>query len=396
MNSEKQTAVHFGEEDVEEIHINESFAAFVEKRREKPRPYYVIDAPDDNQYWIVGTNIENLSNTQMCELAKQQKEKIYNMRRSEYDEAHKGSRGKRPQKEKCFQDAVVVLDKHHSIEELVEIGRMIERELGFTLYAATLHHDEGRFEQKNPPNERVNDVIYDQRSRCYMQNGKKIADTLEEMSKIYNVKFNYHAHLHFVTINKEGQQRRVVKMINKLSKIQTKAAEILKMRRGDFGSKKKHLKRNDFIAIDEAKKRNEAELAAQKAEQEKELEKSWQELAAAQEQNKQERAKLAEWNDNLNEDQRNLNEIVDNKVQTQLEQENSILTEFARYDKEGKLGEIVAQAPEEKQGELTNGFLNAIQRNCGVEEYQILWERFKSGFNSVIERLSATFTHKNY
>ena len=263
---------------------------------------------------------------------------LYKQKRAEYDEAHKGNSGKRPKQENSDWECVLLLQEQHTEADLWAVIEKIESEWGIECYSAVIHNDEGHIDENGEP-------IY-----------------------------NRHAHINFITLNAEAQQWRKVGPKH-LIKMGDELAKILKMPRGEFkkDTGRVNIKPNEFRQIQKDRAKLEAELAAQKAEQEKELEKSWQELAAAQEQNKQERAKLAEWKTEL--------EIRDEEIGKVVEEMGAAVAEVSN---------------DEERDRLVDNTLNTFQRNLGVNQCQILWERFISGFNSVIERLSATFTHKNY
>jgi len=130
-------------------------------------------------------------------------------------------------------EAVVNLNKNHSLEDLQELVKELERETGFTGVQISIHRDEGHIKTD--------------------KSGKEFA-----------IK-NYHAHIIFFTLDKKtGQQlyrRRItekqketqptLKPMNRerLSHIQTIVAKSLNMERGEEGSNATRLSSKEYRAV---------------------------------------------------------------------------------------------------------------------------------------------------
>ena len=130
-------------------------------------------------------------------------------------------------------EAVVNLNKNHSLEDLQELVKELERETGFTGVQISIHRDEG-----------------------HIKTDKK--------GKEFAIK-NYHAHIIFFTLDKKtGQQlyrRRItekqketqptLKPMNRerLSHIQTIVAKSLNMERGEEGSNATRLSSKEYRAV---------------------------------------------------------------------------------------------------------------------------------------------------
>jgi len=99
--------------------------------------------------------------------------------------------------------AIVNLQKHHTIEDVKKIAEFLEKELGTKVFQVAVHRDEGWIDE----------------------NGVKHV--------------NYHGHLEFLGLDEEG--RSVRKKLDRkfLIQLQSKVAEILKMKRGINYSKTK-------------------------------------------------------------------------------------------------------------------------------------------------------------
>lgn len=97
--------------------------------------------------------------------------------------------------------AVINLNETHTMNDVKKVVDYFENEFKFQCYQIAIHRDEGHYDE----------------------NGNK--------------KLNYHAHLEFITLDKErGQQQFQVKRgfnKDKMREIQTEVAKILKMKRGE-------------------------------------------------------------------------------------------------------------------------------------------------------------------
>jgi len=142
---------------------------------------------------------------------------------------------KQPLKAKSYLwEAVVNLNKKHTLEDVQRLTKEIEKETGFTSVQIAIHRDEGHINERG------------------------------------GVQRNIHAHITFFTLNKKtGQQlyRRALterqkrenpdlKAMdrNRLSKLQDITAEILNMQRGKKGSRAVRLSHNQYKAVKQAEK----------------------------------------------------------------------------------------------------------------------------------------------
>jgi hypothetical protein len=127
---------------------------------------------------------------------------------------YKKHTGQRLQSKNFHWEAVVTLNRHHTLKDVKKLAAALEQEYGFTAVQIAVHKDEGHINDK----------------------GIK--------------QYNNHAHINFFTLdkktghqlmnlrakkNKHGDVR--IERTN-LSKMQDMAAEILNMERGEIGSKK--------------------------------------------------------------------------------------------------------------------------------------------------------------
>ena len=164
-------------------------------RTSKVEPSYLLDQTDrkQNEYW----HMEGVTDQQLFE---QEMSQI------------KG-KGKRPIFENCLVDGVLNLEKKHTLEDVQKVAKLCEKTLGIKCTAIALHRDEG------------------------------YKDDLGE------VHYNYHAHLHFFTLQNGKQSWRQVLIRPKLKELQTKTAKSLGMERGSFGSKAQRLEHKQYKAV---------------------------------------------------------------------------------------------------------------------------------------------------
>lgn len=139
--------------------------------------------------------------------------------------------GQRLQARSYKWSAVVNIKADTSMEDLKKLAKHFEEKYGIQSYQIAIHRDEGHIDQKT---------------------GKNI--------------INHHAHLEFLTLDKNGvnQSRNFNKKT--LSQMQTEVAEILQMQRGKEGSKKQRLEHNQFRQVAQEKEQleNEKNLALER------------------------------------------------------------------------------------------------------------------------------------
>ena len=154
--------------------------------------------------------------------AKEAQNKINNL----YHKATKDRQNLRTtDKKSSICEFVCVTDSHTTFQDLQDLSKHIEKEFGFTSIQVSHHKDEGHINKET-----------------------------KEM------KINYHAHLTFFTLATEpkkdikiGQQlmRREFLKPKSLRDLQTETAKILKMQRGEIGSKSKRLEHTEYRQIAE-------------------------------------------------------------------------------------------------------------------------------------------------
>lgn len=138
--------------------------------------------------------------------------------------------GVNPKFENAHREAVIVLNSHHTMEDLHKVREHFEKNYKFICCAIAIHRDEG--------------YLVDIK-------GEKVP------------KYNYHAHLNFITYANGGQQWNFNK--KQLADMQTEISEILGMERGEVFSKTKRLAHQHYryVKEQEDKLRGEKELVLQ-------------------------------------------------------------------------------------------------------------------------------------
>jgi len=172
----------------------------------------------ENEYWSIGKTDEEIF---YLELAKAKR---------------KG--GRIPKPENSLWEAVLNLNQEHTMEDVKKVAEHIEKKFNIICTRIAIHRDEGK--------------------------------VLEGKDGSKTVKYNYHAHLNFVTY-KDGKQnwRRALIRETDLAKLQTEVAEILGMERGKHNSPNvranhRQLRENYNVIM----KQREAAERAEKLEQE--------------------------------------------------------------------------------------------------------------------------------
>jgi hypothetical protein len=155
-----------------------------------------------------------------------------------YQEARENYRqkfGQKLQAKSYVWEAVVNLNKEHTLEDVQQLTKAIEKETGFTGVQIAFHRDEGHINERGVP------------------------------------QHNLHAHITFFTLDRqtgeqlyrkqatEKQKEREIQPMNRerLSKLQDLTAQVLKMERGKRGSKAVRL---DHKAYKEAKRQELAKV----------------------------------------------------------------------------------------------------------------------------------------
>ena len=145
---------------------------------------------------------------------------IFNDELKEYG----AKKGKRPRFENSHWEAVLNLNKNHTLEDVQKVAEYIEQKFNITCATIAVHRDEGHYKNDKP-------------------------------------QYNFHAHITFVTY-KDGQQNWRKEKIKPadLRELQTAVAEILQMERGQENSKAERLSHRQYKQVAQEKEQLEAEI----------------------------------------------------------------------------------------------------------------------------------------
>ena len=145
---------------------------------------------------------------------------IFNDELKEYGD----KKGKRPRFENSHWEAVLNLNKNHTLEDVQKVAEYIEQKFNITCATIAVHRDEGHYKNDKP-------------------------------------QYNFHAHITFVTV-KDGQQNWRKEKIkpSDLAKLQTEVAEILQMERGQENSEAERLSHRQYKKAAQQKEQLEAEI----------------------------------------------------------------------------------------------------------------------------------------
>ena len=120
--------------------------------------------------------------------------------------------------EKWIWEAVIVLDKHHTLDDLLKLGKIFEKQYGWRVLQTSIHHDEGYVNEDS---------------------GQKI--------------FNWHAHIIIMMIDNNGIYRFKKRDFGKrkMSELQTLVAKKLNMKRGvsKMDSKRENLNHKQYRQV---------------------------------------------------------------------------------------------------------------------------------------------------
>ena len=133
-------------------------------------------------------------------------------------------KGKRPRFENSHWEAVLNLNKNHTLEDVQKVARYIEQKFNITCATIAVHRDEGHYKNDKP-------------------------------------QYNFHAHITFVTV-KDGQQNWRKEKIKPadLRELQTAVAEILQMERGQENSKAERLSHRQYKQVAQEKEQLEDKI----------------------------------------------------------------------------------------------------------------------------------------
>ena len=145
---------------------------------------------------------------------------IFNDELKEYG----AKKGKRPRFENSHWEAVLNLNKNHTLEDVQKVAEYIEQKFNITCATIAVHRDEGHYKNDKP-------------------------------------QYNFHAHITFVTV-KDGQQNWRKEKIKPadLRELQTAVAEILQMERGQENSEAERLSHRQYKKAAQQKEQLEAKI----------------------------------------------------------------------------------------------------------------------------------------
>lgn len=167
------------------------------------------------------------------------------------------SKNKKFQAKSYEWSAVCNIKPDTTMEQLKKIADYYEQNLGFQCYQIAIHRDEGHLVSLKDKNITLNagkDFFLDQKTGIYYKGsviekqskkGEKVlkyvktneilAQNIDELKKEYEISINHHAHLEFISLDKETGKNRSRDLFNdkqKMRELQSKVAEILEMERG--------------------------------------------------------------------------------------------------------------------------------------------------------------------
>ena len=133
-------------------------------------------------------------------------------------------KGKRPTFENSHWEAVLNLNKNHTLEDVQRVAEYIEQKFNITCATIAVHRDEGHYKNDKPQH-------------------------------------NFHAHITFVTV-KDGQQNWRKEKIKPadLRELQTAVAEMLQMERGQENSEAERLSHKQYKKAAQQKEQLEREI----------------------------------------------------------------------------------------------------------------------------------------
>lgn len=189
-------------------------------------PDYIISTAERNEY-----------STTLAEAQALKKQFI-----REGKEAYERNRtgGMRKFQAKAYEwSAVVNIKDTTTMADLKNLTAHINKKYGFRCYNIAIHRDEGYLVSLKNKNEKLTaktDFIFDRKTGIYYKDKAKtqiLANNIDELKKEYKIVNNHHAHLEFITLDKEtGRNRQREVRAKKLCDLQDETAQILGMKRG--------------------------------------------------------------------------------------------------------------------------------------------------------------------
>jgi len=198
--------------------------------RRKEYDYVVTSRSKDNESWS---------------------EMTVRKKRLEIEKKYKDSVGQKMQERAIpIREGVIVLQKHHTLEDVAKVSDKIEEELGIHCFQIHIHHDEGRLVKIDEDDRFDENGIKRKREIFLDENGEPV--------------INYHGHMLFDWTDPKGKSVKFQKQ--HMSRMQDIVSEELKMERGvpATESKRRHL---DPIQYKATKDLQEIELTIEKSNQ---------------------------------------------------------------------------------------------------------------------------------
>lgn len=261
------------------IHFERGDFNFSEKHNSREsEPSYLLDQKDRKQNEFVKlADAQELYNEQM------------NIRRANH------SRGRAPTAKDVYWEAVVNLDERHTLTDVKKVAEHLQSKYGLIPTSLAIHRDEGYRD-----------------------------------SKSQEVKYNYHAHITFFTMQ-DGKSVMRTMTSSKLSKMQSEVADILLMERGQKNSSAERLSSKQYRSVQHQQERKNAELEQIKKQLQEEQAKNLT-LTEQKKQIEAERKRYKEENNHIAEEYRKL-QALNKTLHTQEELDKSIKLLRLEYEK---------------------------------------------------------------
>ncbi len=129
--------------------------------------------------------------------------------------------------------AVINLEKHHTLKDLEDLKKYIEKEFDTKIIQMAIHRDEGKLINKNNPLNKLvsgKDFFLNTKdSELYFDSKFTQKINMDE----WEIEKNYHAHFEMLGIDSNGNSLRKKMNMYKLSQLQDFTAEALNMERGN-------------------------------------------------------------------------------------------------------------------------------------------------------------------
>ncbi len=153
--------------------------------------------------------------------------------------------------------AVVNLEQHHTLKDLVKIKDELEKVFDTKVFQMAIHRDEGKIKHKKTDEYLVSgiDFFYNPDDGKYYTIKDKNTYSNELNINDFVIQKNYHAHIEFMGLDSQGQAIRQKMNRFVLSNLQDFTAQTLMMERGNNYQINKSAKRLDTHQFKESKKK---------------------------------------------------------------------------------------------------------------------------------------------